>query len=60
MFWYLVPILGVAFLLSLILKEIPLSEFAGMVARGEAVNSEEERPAPSGKSPLQIGPSRLN
>jgi hypothetical protein len=41
-FWYLVPILGVAFLLSLILKEIPLSEFAGMVARGEAVNSEEE------------------
>jgi EmrB/QacA subfamily drug resistance transporter len=41
-FWYLVPILAVAFLLSLILKEIPLSEFAGMVARGEAVNSEEE------------------
>ena len=41
-FWYLVPILAVAFLLSLILKEIPLSEFAGMVARGEAVNSEDE------------------
>jgi EmrB/QacA subfamily drug resistance transporter len=46
-FWYLVPILGVAFLLSLILKEIPLSEFAGMVARGEAVNSEEELAAMS-------------
>ncbi|TFV71945.1 DHA2 family efflux MFS transporter permease subunit [Blastococcus sp. CT_GayMR19] len=46
-FWYLVPILGVAFLLSLILKEIPLSEFAGMVARGEAVNSDEEPAAPS-------------
>ena len=42
MFWYLVPILAVAFLLALILKEVPLSEYAGMVARGEAVNSEEE------------------
>jgi EmrB/QacA subfamily drug resistance transporter len=41
-FWYLVPILAVAFLLALILKEIPLSDHAGMVARGEAVNSEEE------------------
>jgi EmrB/QacA subfamily drug resistance transporter len=41
-FWYLVPILAVAFLLALALKEIPLSDFAGMVARGEAVNSEEE------------------
>jgi hypothetical protein len=41
-FWYLVPILAVAFLLALVLKEIPLSDFAGMVARGEAVNSEEE------------------
>jgi hypothetical protein len=37
-----VPILAVAFLLALVLKEIPLSEHAGMVARGEAVNSEEE------------------
>ena len=41
-FWYLVPILAVAFLLALALKEIPLSEHAGMVARGEAVESEEE------------------
>ncbi|MGY1836634.1 MDR family MFS transporter [Blastococcus sp. SYSU DS0510] len=41
-FWYLVPILAVALLLALFLKEIPLSDFAGMVARGEAVNSEEE------------------
>ncbi len=41
-FWYLVPILAVALLLAFALKEIPLSEFAGMVARGEAVNSEEE------------------
>jgi EmrB/QacA subfamily drug resistance transporter len=41
-FWYLVPILAVAFLLALVLKEIPLSDVAGMVARGEAVESEEE------------------
>ena len=41
-FWYLVPILAVAFLLALVLKEVPLSEHAGMVARGEAVESEEE------------------
>jgi EmrB/QacA subfamily drug resistance transporter len=39
-FWYLVPILVVAFLLSLVLKEVPLSDVAGMVARGEAVESE--------------------
>ena len=41
-FWYLVPILAIALLLSLILREIPLSEHAGMVARGEAVESEED------------------
>src|SRR4051794_24469325 len=41
-FWYLVPILAVALLLALVLREIPLSEVAGMVARGEALESEEE------------------
>jgi EmrB/QacA subfamily drug resistance transporter len=41
-FWYLVPILALALLLALFLRELPLSEHAGMVARGEAVNSEEE------------------
>ncbi|HEV7187406.1 MAG TPA: MDR family MFS transporter [Blastococcus sp.] len=41
-FWYLVPILAVALVLAVFLKEIPLSEHAGMVARGEAVESEEE------------------
>jgi hypothetical protein len=41
-FWYLVPILAVALVLALFLTEIPLSEHAGMVARGEAVESEEE------------------
>jgi len=41
-FWYLVPILLVALVLAFLLKEIPLAEVAGMVARGEAVSSEEE------------------
>jgi MFS family permease len=41
-FWYLVPILAVALVLAFALKEIPLSEHAGMVARGEAVESEDE------------------
>jgi hypothetical protein len=41
-FWYLVPILAAALVLALFLTEIPLSEHAGMVARGEAVESEEE------------------
>jgi EmrB/QacA subfamily drug resistance transporter len=45
-FWYLVPILAVALGLALLLKEIPLSEVAGMVARGEAVESEEDLPLP--------------
>jgi hypothetical protein len=36
-FWYLVPILAVALVLAFFLKEIPLSDTAGMVARGEAV-----------------------
>jgi EmrB/QacA subfamily drug resistance transporter len=52
-FWYLVPILAVAFLLALVLKEIPLSEVAGMVARGEAVESEEELARLSAPSPAE-------
>jgi EmrB/QacA subfamily drug resistance transporter len=40
-FWYLVPFIGLAFLLSLLLKQIPLSDQAGLVARGEAVGGSE-------------------
>ncbi|WP_159621771.1 MDR family MFS transporter [Ruania rhizosphaerae] len=36
-FWYLVPLLAVGFLLTLLLREVRLSDTAGMVARGEAV-----------------------
>ncbi|GAB3651950.1 MDR family MFS transporter [Zhihengliuella somnathii] len=40
-FWYLIPFLGAAFLLALFLKQIKLSDTAGMVARGEAIGGEE-------------------
>ncbi|RFA13363.1 MFS transporter [Subtercola boreus] len=40
-FWYLIPFLAVAFVLSLFLPQIRLSDVAGMVARGEAVTGEE-------------------
>lgn len=40
-FWYLVPLLGLGFLLTLFLQEIKLSDIAGMVARGEAVTEEQ-------------------
>ncbi|MET0933339.1 MAG: MDR family MFS transporter [Mycetocola sp.] len=40
-FWYLLPFIAIAFLLSLFLKRIPLSDVAGLVARGEAIGGEE-------------------
>ncbi len=40
-FWYVLPFIGLAFLLSLVLKQIPLSDVAGLVARGEAIGGEE-------------------
>lgn len=36
-FWYLVPLVVVGFVLALFLREVTLSDVAGMVARGEAV-----------------------
>ncbi|GIG38419.1 MDR family MFS transporter [Cellulomonas phragmiteti] len=36
-FWYLVPLVAVGFVLALFLREVTLSDVAGMVARGEAV-----------------------
>lgn len=35
-FWYLVPLLALGFVLTLFLREVRLSDVAGMVARGEA------------------------
>lgn len=40
-FWYLVPFIAIAILLALLLKEIPLSDTSGLVARGEAIGGEE-------------------
>ena len=40
-FWYLVPFIAVALVLAIFLKEIPLSDVAGLVARGEAIGGEE-------------------
>jgi EmrB/QacA subfamily drug resistance transporter len=40
-FWYLLPFIGLAFLLSLFLKQITLSDEAGLVARGEAIGGAE-------------------
>ncbi|CAN5254156.1 MDR family MFS transporter [soil metagenome] len=40
-FWYLLPFIGIAFVLSLFLKQIPLSDVAGLVARGEAISGDE-------------------
>jgi hypothetical protein len=39
-FGYLLPALGIALVLALLLREIPLSKVAGMVARGEAVQDD--------------------
>jgi EmrB/QacA subfamily drug resistance transporter len=36
-FWYLVPLVAIGLVLALFLKEVKLSNEAGMVARGEAV-----------------------
>ncbi|WP_024288847.1 MDR family MFS transporter [Cellulomonas sp. KRMCY2] len=36
-FWYLVPLVAVGFVLTLFLREVKLSDMAGMVARGEAL-----------------------
>ena len=40
-FWILLPFIAVAFLLAVFLKQIPLSDVAGLVARGEAIGGEE-------------------
>ncbi|CAD5996409.1 MDR family MFS transporter [Agreia sp. COWG] len=40
-FWYLLPFIGLAFVLSLLLKQIALSDVAGLVARGEAIGGDE-------------------
>ncbi len=45
-FWYLVPLLALGFVLTLFLREVKLSDVAGMVARGEATVEGAEPPVP--------------
>lgn len=40
-FWYLIPFILISFVLALFLKQVKLSDTAGMVARGEAIGGEE-------------------
>ena len=40
-FWYLLPFTAIALLLALLLKQIPLADVAGLVARGEAIGGQE-------------------
>lgn len=42
-FWYLIPFILLAFVLALFLKQVPLSDTAGMVARGEAIGGLEAK-----------------
>ncbi len=55
MLGYLLPPLAAALVLALALREIPLSDVAGMVARGEAVESEEDLPVlPAGSRAVPV------
>ncbi len=67
-FWYLVPLVLVGFVLALFLREVKLSDVAGMVARGEAVadhgDLREDAPrratprAPRSSCPRAVGTGR--
>jgi EmrB/QacA subfamily drug resistance transporter len=62
-FGYLLPAFAIALVLALLLKEIPLSDVAGMVARGEAVEDPElaRRHAPAAQAdehPVDAGGQR--
>jgi EmrB/QacA subfamily drug resistance transporter len=40
-FWYLIPFIVIALVFAIFMKQIPLSDVSGMVARGEAIGGEE-------------------
>nr|WP_244954092.1 MDR family MFS transporter [Spelaeicoccus albus] len=47
-FWYLVPIMGAAFILAFFLRQLTLSGEAGMIARGEAIADPSRAAKPTG------------
>ncbi|MGY1812669.1 MDR family MFS transporter [Blastococcus sp. SYSU D00820] len=49
-FLYLLPAFAIALVLALLLKEIPLADVAGMVARGEAVTDEADLPGAAART----------
>lgn len=51
-FWYIVPIIVLGFVLTLFLREVKLSDKAGLVARGEAVAETPLEGAPASESPV--------
>ena len=57
-FWYLLPFIGIAFLLSLVLKQITLSDVAGLVARGEAVGGDEAEALEAAQRPVAASASK--
>ncbi|WP_210508936.1 MDR family MFS transporter [Naasia sp. SYSU D00057] len=58
-FWYLIPFLAISLVLALFLKQIPLSDTAGMVARGEAVGgAEAEELEAAQRAAAPVSPSR--
>jgi EmrB/QacA subfamily drug resistance transporter len=58
-FWYLLPFIAVAFLLSLLLKQIPLSDVAGLVARGEAIGGAEAEELERAERARATGPASV-
>ncbi|GAA2728248.1 MDR family MFS transporter [Cellulomonas aerilata] len=54
-FWYLVPLLAAGFALTLFLREVALSDVAGMVARGEAVMEDTSTPTIAGPEHVAVG-----
>jgi EmrB/QacA subfamily drug resistance transporter len=52
-FWYLVPLLAIGFVLTLFLREVKLSDVAGMVARGEATAG--DAALPTDAAPATVG-----
>jgi EmrB/QacA subfamily drug resistance transporter len=54
-FWYLVPLLAAGFVLTLFLREVKLSDVAGMVARGEAVMEDSSTPTVAGSESVAVG-----
>ncbi|MET3806239.1 EmrB/QacA subfamily drug resistance transporter [Nakamurella sp. UYEF19] len=59
-FWYLLPAIVIALFLAFMLPEIPLSDVAGMVARGEAVTEEPSATRVTSEEPAMAATSASN